>query len=109
MPCFYGTQPRPDSSELHHPPPSPANCGTAETVEIFRAVGGVLQESGGTRDALEGLNWPHFRFFVSNLDFPSATFAPKGGSGSLTGPCSVGKEAARGVQNQGQGYRGVAG
>ena len=32
-----------------------------------------------------------------------------GGSGSLTGPCSVGKEAARGLQNRGQGYRGVAG
>ena len=35
--------PRPDGSRLHHPPPSPANCGTAETDEIFRAVGGVLQ------------------------------------------------------------------
>ena len=35
--------PRPDSSELHHPPLSLANCGTAETDEIFRAVGGVLQ------------------------------------------------------------------
>ncbi len=34
---------RPDSSRLHHPPPSLANCGTAETGEIFRAVGGVLQ------------------------------------------------------------------
>ena len=31
------------------------------------------------------------------------------GKRALTGPCSVGKEAARGVQNQGQGYRGVAG
>ena len=27
----------------------------------------------------------------------------KGGSELLTGPCSVGKEAARGVQNRGQG------
>ena len=36
--------PRPDSSELHHPPPSLPNCGTAETGEIFRAVGGVLQD-----------------------------------------------------------------
>ena len=36
--------PRPDSSNLHHPPPSLANCGTAETGEIFRAVGGVLQD-----------------------------------------------------------------
>ena len=26
-----------------------------------------------------------------------------------TGPCSVEKKATRGVQNQGQGYRGVAG
>ena len=36
--------PRPDSSKLHHPPPSLANCGTAETGEIFRAVGAVLQD-----------------------------------------------------------------
>ena len=35
--------PRPDSSELHHPPASPAYCGPAETDEIFRAVGVVLQ------------------------------------------------------------------
>ena len=34
----------PDGSRLHHPPPSPANCGTAETGEIFRAVGGVFQD-----------------------------------------------------------------
>ena len=39
--------------DLHHPPPSLANCGTAETVEIFRAVGAVLQRLGVTRDALE--------------------------------------------------------
>ena len=47
IPCFsllfYGYQPRPDSSNLHHPPLSLADCGTAETDEIFRAVGGVLQ------------------------------------------------------------------
>ena len=36
--------PRPDSSELHHPPPSLANCGTAETGAISRAVGGVFQD-----------------------------------------------------------------
>ena len=36
--------PRPDSSELHHPPPSLANRGTAETREIFCAVGGDLQD-----------------------------------------------------------------
>ena len=59
----YGFQPRPDGSGLHHPPPSLANCGTAETGEIFRAVGGVLSGSGVTRDALEGLNWPHFRYW----------------------------------------------
>ncbi len=35
--------PRPDSSELHHPPHSLANRGTAETREIFRAVGAVWQ------------------------------------------------------------------
>ena len=55
--------PRPDSSELHHPPPSLANCGPAETGDIFRAVGGVLQGSGVTRDALKGLKRPHFRYW----------------------------------------------
>ena len=35
--------PRPDGSRLPHPPPSLANCGTAETSEIFRAVGVVWQ------------------------------------------------------------------
>ena len=45
-----------------------------------------------TRDALEGLKRPHFRFW-SLTRFSSATFAPKGGSGSLTGPCGGGKEA----------------
>ena len=32
-----------DGSRLPHPPPSLANRGTAETGEIFRAVGGVSQ------------------------------------------------------------------
>ena len=36
--------PRPDSSNLHHPPPSPVNCGTAETDEIFRAVSVGFQD-----------------------------------------------------------------
>ena len=54
--------PRPDSSNLHHPPPSLANCGTAETREIFRAVGRVFAGLGGTRDTLEGLKRPHFGF-----------------------------------------------
>ena len=76
--------------------------------EIFRAVGGVLQGSGVTRDALEGLKRPHFRFW-SLISIFECHVCAKGGSGPLTGPCSVGKEAARGVQNQGQGYRGVAG
>ncbi len=44
FPVIDGFQPRPDSSKLSHPPPSLANCGTAETDEIFRAVGGVLQD-----------------------------------------------------------------
>ena len=43
FPVLDGFQPRPDSSKLPHPPPSLLNCGTAETDEIFRAVGGVLQ------------------------------------------------------------------
>ena len=63
---------------------------------------------GITRDALEGLKRPHFRFW-SLISIFECHVCAKGGSGSLTGPCSVGKETARGVQNQGQGYHGVAG
>ena len=63
---------------------------------------------GVTRDALEGLNWPHFRFW-SLISIFECHVCAKGGSGPLTGPCNVGKEATRGVQNRGQGYRGVAG
>ena len=50
-----------------------------------------------------------FSVLVSNLDFRVPRSRQRGGSGPLTGPCSVGKEAARRVQNRGQGYRGVAG
>ena len=49
-----------------------------------------------------------FSVLVSNLDFRVPRLRQRG-ERALTGPCSVGKEAARGVQNQGQGYRGVAG
>ena len=54
------------------------------------------------------LNWPHFRFW-SLISIFECHVCAKGGSGPLTRPCSVGKEATRGVQNRGQGYRGVAG
>ena len=49
-----------------------------------------------------------FLGFVSNRDFRVPRLRPVG-ERALTGPCSVGKEATRGVQNRGQGYRGVAG
>ena len=49
-----------------------------------------------------------FPVFVSNPDFRVPRLRQIG-KRALTGPCSIGKEAARGVQNQGQGYRGVAG
>ena len=49
-----------------------------------------------------------FSVFVSNRDFRVPRLRPVG-ERALTGPCSVGKEATRGVQNRGQGYRGVAG
>ena len=54
----------------------------------WRGFAGV----GVTRDALEGLNWPHFRFSSLIAIFECHVCA-KGGSGPLTGPCSVGKEA----------------
>ncbi len=63
FPVLDGFQPRPDSSKLPHPPPSPANCGPAETGEFFRAVGRGFSGLGVTRDALEGLKRPHFRFW----------------------------------------------
>ena len=71
IPCFpviHGYQPRPDSSKLHHPPPSPVHCGTAETGEIFRAVGGVLQVRCHQRHAGRA-ELASFSVLVSNLDF----------------------------------------
>ena len=87
---------RPDSTRLHHPPPSLANCGTVETGEIFRAGWRGLAGVGVTRDALEGLKRPHFRFW-SLISIFECHVCAKGGSGPLTGPCSVGKEATRGI------------
>ena len=43
-----------------------------------------------------------FSDLVSNLDFRGTSLRQMG-SGPLTGPCSVGKEAARGAQNRGLG------
>ena len=71
-------------------------------------LGGVWQGGCHQRRARRAEE-ASFSVLVSNLDFRVPRLRQRGGSGSLTGPCSVGKEAARGVQNQGQGYRGVAG
>ena len=60
--------PRPDGSRLHHPPPSLANCGTAETREIFRAVGGVCGIRWHQRRARRAER-ASFSAFVSNPDF----------------------------------------
>ena len=49
-----------------------------------------------------------FSVFVSNLDFRVPRLRQIG-ERALTGPCGSGKEATRGVQNRGRGYRGVAG
>ena len=51
---------------------------------------------------------PHFRFW-SLISISECHVCAKGGSGPLTGPCSVGKEATRGTQNRSRGDRGVAG
>ena len=77
MPCLYGIQWRPDSSELHHPPLSLANCGTAETREIFRAVGGVFKGRWHQRRArrAEGAS---FSDLVSNLDFRGTSLRQMG-------------------------------
>ena len=100
--------PRPDGSRLPHPPPSLSNCGTAETGEIFRAVGAVLQDQVSPETALAGLNWPHFQF-SSLISIFECHVRAKGGSGPLAGPCGRQKEATRGIQNRGRSYRGVAG
>ena len=84
--------PRPDSSNLHHPPPRLANCGTAETGEIFRAVGRGFAGSSGTRDALEGLKGSHFR--VSSLiSIFECQVAPNKGVGADRAMRAAGKEA----------------
>ena len=49
-----------------------------------------------------------FSGFVSNRDFRVPRLR-KVGEQALTGPYGIGKEATRGVQHRGQGYRGVAG
>ena len=40
----HGLSKGPSFGTGRHPPPSLPNCGTAETGEIFRAIGGVLQD-----------------------------------------------------------------
>ena len=64
------------------------------SARLGRGFAGV----GVTRDALEGLKRPHFRFW-SLISIFECHVCAKGGSGSLTGPCSVGKEAARGADD----------
>ena len=54
----------------------------------------------GTRDALEGLIRPHFRY-SSLISIFECHVCAKGRSGPLTGPCSVGKEATREAQKPG--------
>ena len=49
-----------------------------------------------------------FSVFVSNPDFRVPRLRPIG-ERAPTGPCGGGKEATRGVQNRGQGYRSAVG
>ena len=49
---------------------------------------------GGTRDALEGPNWPHFRFW-SLISIFECHVCAQIGERALTGPCGSGKEATR--------------
>ena len=63
----------------------------------WRGFAGV----GVTRDALKGLNRPHFRYW-SLISIFECHVCAKGGSGPLTGPCSGGKEATREAQNRGR-------
>ena len=90
------------------PPPSLANCGTAETGEIFRAVGGFCRV-GVTRDALEGLKRPHFRFWSLISIFRVPRLRQIGERALVGGRAASEKRPPEGSQNQGQGYRGVAG
>ena len=63
---------------------------------------------GGTRDAREGLNRPHFRF-SSLISISEGQVYAKWGAGADRGPYGSGKEAIQEAQNRGQGYRDVAG
>ena len=105
---FQGFQRRPDSSKLPHPPPSLANCGTAETGEIFRAVWRGFTGSGGTRDALEGRNGPHFRYSSLIPIFEGHVCAPNKRR-ALTGPYGSEKEATREAGIEAGATRSVAG
>ena len=97
---------RPDSSELHHPPPSLANCGTAETREIFRAVGGVCGIRWHQRRARRAER-ASFSAFVSNPDFR----VPRLRQIRWWAADKAVRRRKRGHprdQNRGRGYRGVA-
>ena len=63
---------------------------------------------GGTRDALEGLNGPHFRIW-SLISISEGQVCAKWGAGADRGPYGSGKEVIREAQNRGRGYRGIAG
>ena len=98
--------PRPDSSKLHHPPPSLANCGTAETREIFRAVGGVCGIRWHQRRARRAER-ASFSAFVSNPDFR----VPRLRQIRWWAADKAVRRRKRGHprdQNRGRGYRGVA-
>ena len=97
FPVIDGFQPRPDSSKLPHPPPSLPNCGTAETDEISAPLARFCSIRCHQRRARRAER-ASFLGFVSNRDFRVPRLRPVG-ERALTGPCSVGKEATRGVQN----------
>ena len=64
---------------------------------------------GVTRDALEGLKRPHFRFW-SLISIFECHVCAKGGERVADRAVQRRKRGRpRGLQNQGQGYRGVAG
>ena len=87
-------------------PPSLANCGTAETREIFRAVGGVCGIRWHQRRARRAER-ASFSAFVSNPDFR----VPRLRQIRWWAADKAVRRRKRGHprdQNRGRGYRGVA-
>ena len=86
MPCLYGIQWRPDSSELHHPPPSPANCALQRRMRFSARLAEFCRDRCHQRRARRA-ELASFSVFVSNLDFRVPRLRQIGERALTGGPC----------------------